>query len=228
MPVGPTAPRPAPALAYDELPDGSDLSREYDSPGGVTIRAPAGDLPTALRRDAARSGILVAGAACGVCLLLGGTLLLQALRRGIDPALRAPAAVALGAFCTGVFLLVWWVRYAARTELLSDARRQLTVIHADVERIVVETTGPGGDNSLELPVDRVVALQVTNAPITAAGGRARLPCLQLRLDDRPPVCLLAGHHEAELRWVAATLSQATGTPTGTAAPRAVPASAAGG
>ena len=179
----------------------------------MTIRAPAGDLPPSVRREAARGGVVAAGAVCGVCLLLGGALLLQALRRGIDPALRAPAAVALGVFCSGVFLLVWWVKYSARTHLLADARRRATVLHADATRILIETTGPGGERSIDLPVDRVISLQVINAPIAEAGGWEQIPLLQLRLHGRSLVQLLDGHHEAELRWVAATLSEATGVPT---------------
>ena len=213
MSVAPTAPRPVPALAYDELPEGSDLRRDYDGAGGVTIRAPAGDLPPSVRREAARGGVVAAGVVCGVCLLLGGALLLQALRRGIDPALRAPAAVALGVFCSGVFLLVWWVKYSARTHLLSDARRRTTVLHADANRIMILSTGPGGERSMDLPVERVIALQVINAAIAETGGWEQIPLLQLRLHGRSFVQLLDGHHEAELRWVAATLSKATGVPT---------------
>ena len=97
-------PRPTPrvALAYDELPEGSALRRDYDGRGGVTITAPAGELSAPVRRAALRSAMVSALLASAACLLVVGYLVLDAARSNrFDPALRGAAAVALAVLAGG-------------------------------------------------------------------------------------------------------------------------------
>jgi len=202
-----------PSLAYDELPEGSALRREYDGRGGVTITAPAGELPSSVRRSVARAGLLPASLAFGVCVAVVGLIVLYAARSNrLDPALRTAAVVTLGALGGGVFLFVWLAHYAMLVDAMSQARQQSTVLHADARRLLVETKGPAGEESLDVPAESVKSFQVSCAMVDTVRPSAPVPCLQVNLRSDIGPFLLGGHHVAELRWVAATLAEVTGAP----------------
>ena len=209
QPADPTVP----ALAYDELPEGSALRREYDGRGGVTITAPAGELPPSVRRSIAREGLVPASFALAACVVLVGLILFFAARSNrLDPALRTAAVVTLGVLGGGVFLFVWLAHYAMLADAMSLARRQSTVLHADARRILVETKGPAGEESLEVPAESLQSFQVSCAIVDTVRRSAPVPCLQVNLRSDIGPFLLGGHHVAELRWVAATLAEVTGAP----------------
>jgi hypothetical protein len=207
-------------LAYDELPEGSDLRRAYDVGGGVTITAPAGELSPAVRRSASLGEALAAGVVCGVALLAGALLLIPMIRSNrLDPSLRAPAIVTLGVLCASVYLLVWRVLYSSRTYVLSDLRRQSTVFHADARRLLVETSGPLGDRSFDIAVGDILSISVTAQGLSSAASAESVPCLRIGIRAMPHLSLLGGHHPAELHWVAASLSEFIGAPAVTTEPK---------
>lgn len=215
MPAEPTHPPPAAALglSYDELPEGSVLRREYDGRGGVTITAPAGELPTAVRRSAARNALLPATAAFVACNVAIGLVLLQLARTNrLDPSLRGAAAVTLAVLSGGVFLFVWLTRYLALCEALASARRFASVLHADATRLLVETAGTADPRSLEVATGNIVSMKIGPCVLDRDRGPAGIPCLQLLLRDGTVRQILDGHHPEELRWVAASLSGVTGVP----------------
>ena len=207
-------PAAAPGLSYDELPEGSQLRREFDDRGGVTITAPAGELPPSVRRSVARAGLVPASLAFGLCVVVVGAIVFFAARTNrLDPNLRTAAVVTLAVLGGGVFLFVWLTHYVMLADAMSRARQQSTVLHADARRILVETKGPEGERSLEIAAESVRSFQVASASVDPVRPAAPVPCLQVnrRADIGP--WLLAGHHAAELGWVAATLSGVTGVPT---------------
>lgn len=207
------APPAAPALSYDELPEGSELRREYDGRGGLTITAPAGDLPPSVRRALGRAGLAPAAVALGLCLGIVGFVVLQAARSNrLDPSLRTAALVTLGFLGVGVFLFVWLTYYSMRSYALTDARRRSTVVHADASRLLVEIVGPAGEESLDTRVGDIVAFEVAHAPPDGSGRPAPVPCLRVALRDGSARVILAGHHLAELSWAAAALAETTGVP----------------
>ena len=200
------APAEAPLpLGYDELPPGSDLSRAYGDGGAVTITAPAGEPSASVCRGAAHgTGVWSAtvtglGLAVGLVLALG---LSDSIRR-LDSGLRLLAAALFLLFCGGVFLLVWRVRYAARLEALAQARRQAVVLDADGQRLLVETAGPPGPESLDIPADQIRAIGII-------GYAESVLCLGVHLGGGTVLKLMPGRHPTELRWVAAALVQALG------------------
>jgi hypothetical protein len=69
--------------------------------------------------------------------------------------------------------------------------------------VLIETAGPGPDASMDVNVDQIVSVQVGTEPHS---------CLKLLLRDGSTVRLLPAYHEAELRWVAATLCRVIGMP----------------
>jgi hypothetical protein len=197
------------ALAYDDLPPGSDLRRQYGEGGSVIVTAPAGEPSQAVCRAAAHSTGLAAALICGPCLLLALGMYAFADRSGgIDPRLRPLAVLVFAVFCGGVFLLAWKVMYSTRLRMLAEARGQATVLHANSTRLLVETTGPYGDRSFDVPSGAIRSLQIMSGG--AFGGPAREPvsCLKLTTSDGTVYRVLPGRHEGELRWVAATLRHA--------------------
>ena len=207
---------PAPVLlplAYDELPPGSDIRREYGPGGAVTITAPAGEPSAAVRRAAAQragvSGAVVCGVALGVGVILGVGLL-DSVRR-LDSGSRLLALAMFTVFCGGVFLLAWNVLYANRLNVLGEARREAAVLHADGYRLLVETAGPKGVESLDLSIADVQSMTVSTGAGWASDSNVEsVPCLRVMLQSGRLLRLLSGRHETELRWVAAAVAQATG------------------
>jgi hypothetical protein len=212
-------PAAAPGLSYDELPEGSQLRRQFDGRGGVTITAPAGELPPSVRRSVARAGLVPASLAFGLCVVVVGALLLFAARANrLDPNLRTAAVVTLAVLGGGVFLFVWLTHYSMLAYALLDARRQSTVLHADARRLLVETTSPAGDKSIEIPTDSIESIRVSPAALDPSRPSVPVPCLKVGLRDGTSHLLQGGHHPAELEWVAAALAEATGAPEVPASP----------
>jgi hypothetical protein len=208
-------PPAAPGLSYDELPEGSELRREYDGLGGVTIAAPAGELPPSVRRSIGRAGLFPASLAFGLCVIVVGAALFYAARiNRLDPNLRAAAIITLAVLGGGVFLFVWLTHYSMQAYALLDARRQSTILHANARRLLIETTSPAGAKSVELDAESIESITVTPAALDPMRPSVPVPCLKLVLRDGTSHLLLGGHHLAELEWVAAALAEATGTATG--------------
>jgi hypothetical protein len=200
------------ALSYDELPEGSDLRRDYRAGGAVTVTAPAGEPSVAARRSLAHRTGVFSAVVCTACMGMALWTAWPAVIR-LDAGLRATAAVLFAVLAGGSFLLVWKVGYGARLDLLADACRETVVLHADPRGLVIETAGPRGGQSLDLPAGEIRAIRsaVEIRGTGFAGGRlsaGSIPCLEIDRATGPALRLLAGRHPAELHWVAATLSQA--------------------
>ena len=193
------------ALAYDELPPGSNLRREYRGSHAVTITAPPGEPSEAARRAAAHTTGLFSALLCAGLLSLAlhvGWRLFPSVGR-LDRPLLLAAAILFGCFAGGVFLLVWKVQYGARLDLLSDLCREAVVMYADGRRLLVEIAGPHGGRSHEFTASDIRRFDI----ISGGWTRRRVPCLTIRRRNNRTFRILAGRHPAELRWVAATLSQ---------------------
>jgi hypothetical protein len=213
VPDGPVPAALPVGLAYDELPPGSDVRREYGADGAVTITAPAGEPSAAARRAAAQRTGVSSAIVCGFGLtfLLAVMLSVSNSSWRMHGAFRVGAVLLFGVVCAGVFLLAWWVSFRARLEALAEARRQAVVLHADARRLLVETAGPLGRESLDLAANDVEFVGVVAVPWTQGGSAPEaVPCLRVDLRDGRTLRLMPGRHEAELRWVGAALSQALG------------------
>jgi hypothetical protein len=195
-------------LAYDELPVGSDLRREYSADGAVTITAPAGEPSAAARRAAAHSTGLSTAALCALLLVLliwPALPLVERVRR-LDAGLRPLVMVLLALFVGGVFLLVWKVRYGAWLDLMTEARREAVILHADRSRLLIEIAGPNREQSFDLRAERIRCIRAGGA------GRAAPPMAMLTIEvsDGSTLALLVGRHRAELSWVASTVRETMG------------------
>jgi hypothetical protein len=193
------------ALAYDDLPAGSDLRREYRADGSVTVTAPAGEPSSALRRSMARDNAISGAAFCAglMAFLLWAAWPLVA--RLDFP--RRVTAMGLGVVLAGgVFLLAWKVWYGADFDLVAKARREAAVLHADARGLLIETAGPEGPQSVEVPASEVLRISVVGWRF----NRPPIPHIELERPHAPALRLLAGRDSTELRWVVATLIHALG------------------
>lgn len=200
----------APALSYDDLPEGSDLKREWVE-GALKIVAPAGEPSTAERRRVAQQTMVRSVTPCTIgaalALFVFGVLL-RADR--LDTGLRITAAVLFGVLCLGVFLLVWGAIYGGRIEHMIECRRHPTVLFANGSRLLVEAAGRGAGSYL-LVADRIRSFAVTLEQ-SEWGWSNAVDVLEVRLIDAPPVHLLAGRDRRELYWVAQGLGRVLDKP----------------
>jgi hypothetical protein len=199
-------------LAYDDLPPGSDIRREYHGEL-VKITVPAGEPPAAARRAVAQAA-LVSGAISSWAFLLLALVVFAYFVR-MNRVIGAPLtwAVAFFAiFCTAIVALVSWVRYRMKLEDVQAGRRQATVMAITPQRLVVETTGPFGSAGHELHGDQIFGVKVRSGTFREARGRGRkLDGLVIQLAGGRRVSLLPGRDATELRWVARAIGRAMGT-----------------
>jgi len=206
-------------LSYDYLPPGSDIRRDVGDEAGdrqsVYLTIPATpDLPPAVLKQAMLDA-LVSSLPLSVALLIGSYVVFAAgLRINRIAGPTVPWAWAFFAiFCVALVALVAWVRFGVLADGLRLGREQATVLAATPQRLLVETTGPFGVASYDLPVESVKHLTVTRGPVHDARHHARrLWHLAVTLSDGRTIPILPGRDERELRWVSGTIARAMRIP----------------
>jgi hypothetical protein len=209
-------------LAYDALPPGSDIRIEQ-SPELTRITVPGTDLPRmtvppdpdvprAVTKQAALDAL--ARGAIHSCPLL--VLALIVFYFGIR-ANRISGATLMWAwgffaiFCAAIVALIVWVRYGMLMEALRHGRQQMTVIAATQQRLLIETAGPFGVMSLEMPTESIVSLRSVVGRLGDRRERSwTMRYLSISWRDGRRVLLLPGRDPAELQTVIACLKSALG------------------
>ena len=198
------------ALTYDTLPPHSTLRREIVG-GVLKITAAAEEPSDVARRDARLRAALPAAMLSGALLVaflaaIGSTFMSN--RRNIGSGLMIVLFVAFAVFCAALFLLVWRAQYAARVEALERAFQQTTILAASPGRLLIETSGPLGQESQELRTSRDVKSNGELVGMRLSRG-GYIVCIDVLVSDRTD-CLpvLCGRSEAELRWVLRNLEAA--------------------
>ena len=205
------------AYAVPSVPADSDVRFDYGPEGGggtLTVTVPAGPLSPGARRAAARGAMAYSATLCA--LGVAAPVVVIVALTGVGQFVADPpgaAALVVGVFGLGVFLLVWKVRDEHVVQVLTLARRQSADLRVDAERLLVETRGPLGDRSYDLPRSRVHRVAVVPEPRRdRVGGLPALPVVVVYLADGPAVRLLPGRGEAELRAIADALAHTLGIP----------------
>ena len=202
-------------LAYDDLPAGSDLAREFAPDGGVTItaaiREPSGRaIRWARRRAVPRAALITVLALAGVIAI--GALVLRQARSGLSlrylPAVVFPL---LGLLSAAIFLLAWHATASRCIDALHESRRQVTIISADPNTLRVQSGGPFGPQSHDIPAPRVRAVRLSWNPETDWHSMHRR-VLEVALDDSTSITLFPGRDDSELTWIAATLRRVLSVP----------------
>ena len=202
-----------PILAYDPLPEGSDLSCEITAEGvriAAAIQEPSARSIRFARRSAAFRAIPdslfgVTGTTFVVMFLY------ESVNRGRGFSLPAVIFPIIAVFIAAVYLLAWKGRSDAAIDLLHQARRERTVLFADSNELRIEIDGPRG--SIHKQFDASSLTAISRAPITFSHWwNARLPTLRIILKDAAPIDVLPGRDEAELQAVAAILRHALAVP----------------
>jgi len=128
-------------LAYDDLPPGSDIRREFCD-GGVKLTIPSGSVPRDLRRRVFRSAVIPAAAITSAIavLCISGVWIFFVPER-LEAELMPLALALTGVVTVAGFTLIWRVLALSMIGVLEQARRQTTVLYADRERLLVESDG---------------------------------------------------------------------------------------
>jgi len=184
-------------LAYDELPEGSDIRREMRE-GGVRIVIPAGRLPRAARRQAFATAAIPAGAISTPLLLL--------LIAFVYPFPRpAPLVMLLVVIIAlAVFALIAWVLGTSRIHALQHARQQSAVLDADTNRLLIETAGPIDNLSESIPNSLIARIHVPRRRYRGVD----MPTVCIELAGRKSFDLGLGRDQHELRLVVQALKSA--------------------
>ena len=198
-------------LAYDDLPPGSDIRREYHGEL-VKITVPAGEPPAAAKRAVAQAALISGAISSWAFLLLAFVVFAYFVR--MNRIIGAPlnwAIAFFAVFCTAIVALVSWVRFGMKLEDLQAGRRQATVIAITPQRLVVETAGPFVVIGHEITSEQLVGASIGPDAMRDVDGRARkLDRLLLQLAGGRRVALLPGRDRTELRWVARAMSRSMG------------------
>src|SRR5262249_54995247 len=111
-------------------------------------------------------------------------------------------------FCGAIVLLVSWVRYGMLTDALRLGRRQMTILAATRDRLLIETTGPFGAAGLDLPAASVMNLRPGRRALRDDRGTSRqMRVLIITLRDNRTLHLLPARDPRELRAVVALLKR---------------------
>ena len=198
-------------LAYDDLPPGSDIRREYHGEL-VKITVPAGEPPPAAKRAVVHAALVSGAVSSWAFLLLAFVVFAYFVRINRIVGVPLTWAIAFFAvFCTAIVALVAWVRYGMKLEDLQAGRRQATVMAITPQRLVVETTGPFAVAGHEISAEQLVGVSIGPGALRDADGRSRrLDRLLLQLAGGRGVALLPGRDPTELRWVARAMARSMG------------------
>jgi hypothetical protein len=194
-------------LAYDDLPPGSDLCREFTANGVTITAACAAPSLRAIRWARRRAVPPAARDATALLALLSLWIWLMAPPQPIRS--LAPVVYPLiGLLVASVFLLAWQGRSAQCIDALRLAQRQATLIIADAQRLRIESDGPLGTQSHSLAAESIRGLNVQqqDKPWFAMDRRV----LRVTLEDGRCIDLLAGRDDSELAWASSVLRQAIG------------------
>jgi hypothetical protein len=200
------------ALAYDDLPPGSDIRREYIGDGDareVKIVVPAGEPPPAAMKAVLFDAFASGARASWALLLLALMLFFMGIRNNrISGVALTWAWVFFGIFCGALVLLVAWVRYGMMLESLRAGREQMTVIAVTPARLLIETAGPFGVASYDFAREKIAAISVGRGVLRDDRNVPRQVWnVAITLVDGRTVLTLPGRDERELRWVAATVRE---------------------
>jgi len=190
----------ADGLTYDNLPAGSSVLREYVD-GGLRVTAPAGEVSSALRRLTARRAAVpaavITAAALLLCMLAFGSTALG--HRNLLPWWWP---ILFGLFCAALFLFVWQVRYVNQLDALERALAQNTIIAARHGRLLIESSGPLGAASVDLPREQIAAIGVRYNHRRGQWGQEQpIDCLAIVPRQGEVLLVLGGRLPDELLWV---------------------------
>jgi len=211
----PSSPFLPPTLAYDDLPAGSDIRREYAGDGAarqVRIVVPAGEPPPPVVKVALFDSFASGARASWALLLLAFLLFWMGLRNNrISGVPLVWAWLFFAVFCAALVLLVAWVRYGLTLDAMRAGRRQMTVLAATPTRLLIETVGPFGVASYDFRREKIAALAIGRGVLRDDRNMPRrVRYLAMSLSDGRTICLLPARDERELRWICGTLRQVMG------------------
>jgi hypothetical protein len=204
-------PLPPLTLAYDGLPLDSDIRHEH-SPGLVRITIPAGE-PSATALKQAKQGALIDATWISLGFMMLGSVLLLVFIRGnrIDGIESIIAWVSFGVLCAACVLLIASAFYISRRTDLIASRQQMSVIAATPERLLIETTGPLGTMSEDLPAETIRLIHLKQGSWKDRKRREyTMRYLRVYCTDGTMIDILPGRDRSELLSIARAIAAMTG------------------
>ncbi|CAN5688254.1 hypothetical protein BH09PLA1_BH09PLA1_33100 [soil metagenome] len=192
------------ALTYDTLPALSNLRREIDERGHVRISLPAGEPGTLARRSALNRTAWTSVVLSAAITSLGAAMLFPVFlaNRPQSRALIHLLLISVGVFFSAMFLLVWWLEYRKRMDVIERAALQATIVSVMNEALLIETVGPFG--TVSATIESPFKLSCGTMPGT------RADCLHVEDREHQTTHLFPGLSTEELRWIAAELHRGQG------------------
>src|SRR5688572_15559357 len=139
------------SLPYNTLPPGSSITVSDDGGGTITLSAPARDQAgRGVRRRVAIDAAWTAGVYGAGLLLLLGTVSYGVVRANWNYIPWAWAAPVASVFVLALFALLWQSVYRRKLDTAIGPMSQATVLAVRPQRLLVETTGPLGNESHDL------------------------------------------------------------------------------
>ena len=185
-------------LAYDELPEGSDIRREMREEG-VRIMLPSGGIPESMKllmyRDSAVKAALVSG---GILIILG-TLTMMSRQVRILRLSQLEwwlAIVAAVIVAIALFGLVWRHLASAGIEAVLIARRQATALEMNEQRLIIEQTG-AIPISATITADELKGMRIER---DFQDGYP-LPVIEIKRRSGETIRIARGRSEFELCWI---------------------------
>jgi hypothetical protein len=197
------------ALNYDSLPPGSDIACELDE-NSIRITIPASDtritlppaeIPLEIRRNI-RFQSLTHAAIVATVIIFPVTYLLWTSHLPRD--LLTLAVVAFLVFGLAFFALVWRTLYTSRCDTLTAGRRQLTLINATSEKLLIETAGPFGSQSHDLDPRSIRSITLARLPNRPASAGAFTLAIELPTET---IHIAPARLPAELHWLTHVLRE---------------------
>ena len=193
-------------LAYDDLPEGSEIRREIRE-GRITITIPASDVSGPVRKEAYKATAFESAVITSVLLLTVAAFVWTALPFGRFPMERLAIAIGLITIVAAMtFALVWRIRATALVQELELTRRQTTLLDADEERLLIESNGPAGSYSHRLHRDEIRSIRSVEKRQRGTAVQA----VEIALNQSPPLSIVPGRSEGELRWIVQSLRSVLG------------------
>lgn len=190
------------SIEYNTLPPGATIAVADDGET-ITLTASAREEPgEALRRRClTQSAIEALVYGTGVLLLIGA--LSYGFVRQQWPFLPWWTPALFGVFVLALFALLWQSAYRKKVDAVLGPLRQSTVIAVRPQRLLVESSGPLGESSLDLTRTQIRDIKLLLA--LRENEESKTDAIAIFTHDGQLIRILPARDPEELRWVAKLL-----------------------
>jgi hypothetical protein len=195
-------------LPYDDLPPGSDVRRTL-AENTLHITIPAGEPPAHALKQSAYDALASGALLSAPMLAFACVIFYLGIRANRVSGVALTWAWAFFAvFCAAIVMLTAWIRFGVLSDVLRLGRRQSTVLAATEARLIIETSGPFGAASLDLPRQSIRRISIARAAILDhRSHRRRVQHMLITLNNGRAIALLPARDPREIQCIARMIAQ---------------------